>query len=421
MWGESGRSKYQHERVAATRTTALRGGFHEGAFHDGDCLLSVVEDWHQKTINAASDARDWYSKISRLILDKMLEADPGRRADASTLVRKWGRTIRWRPSSLPPPPLGEAYREEGPIDSQGTPSEYSFPTWAPQNIRKQTHRSDSISESSRIETLPGSNVVRSRSSGRYRTPTISLISQEETPERPGPSGARTYLGVPQQRLPAQRRSLSPVDPTRLSGVPWGYGGYDGADPHAMRRSISETGVDMDFLGSHSSDTLSMTSDVTWASEGVTSQTRQDHHHVPRLAATSPNQSVSIKRRPLSKNASVAAPPAVESSAVRHDTRPSSSGSSLALEPPHAAELQKDKITIDIVWTTCLAWKRGYFTSLIRRRTSTGSLFNAFPQLRAPINRLRGNDGRDQVRIIIEIVGFAVVKNAINMYPDILGR
>ncbi|KAF4842412.1 PR5-like receptor kinase [Colletotrichum siamense] len=80
IWGERGREAYQAERVEATWEFKLKGGFHEGAFHDGDGLLHVVEKWHDRAV-ALTDGRA--DALSQLIMKSMLAADPERRMTAT--------------------------------------------------------------------------------------------------------------------------------------------------------------------------------------------------------------------------------------------------------------------------------------------------------------------------------------------------
>ncbi|CAI0643610.1 unnamed protein product [Colletotrichum noveboracense] len=89
IWGEYGRSQYQTERFQATRETILKGGFHEGAFHDGDCLLDVVAERHRRTIAATGESEPWWSRLSDLILTRMLVPEPRDRATATELLHEW--------------------------------------------------------------------------------------------------------------------------------------------------------------------------------------------------------------------------------------------------------------------------------------------------------------------------------------------
>ncbi|OHE99731.1 serine/threonine protein kinase [Colletotrichum orchidophilum] len=66
-WGEYGRIMYQKDRVLETRESPLNGGFHEGAFYDGNpfgaCLLNAVDSWHSKAISYAGEESQWLSEI----------------------------------------------------------------------------------------------------------------------------------------------------------------------------------------------------------------------------------------------------------------------------------------------------------------------------------------------------------------------
>ncbi|KAI8303581.1 Serine/threonine-protein kinase chk1 [Colletotrichum sp. SAR11_59] len=94
IWGEKGREAYQAERVRATREIRLRGGYHEGAFHDGDGLLHVVEEWHQRAVEITGGKAE---ALSQVIIKFMLAADPDRRvfpALEDTLSRLKGNSGR---------------------------------------------------------------------------------------------------------------------------------------------------------------------------------------------------------------------------------------------------------------------------------------------------------------------------------------
>ncbi|KAF0329873.1 hypothetical protein GQ607_003046 [Colletotrichum asianum] len=90
IWGEKGREAYQAERVRATREIRLRGGYHEGAFHDGDGLLHVVEEWHQRAVEITGGKAE---ALSQVIIKFMLAADPDRRYTAAQAFQAFATAI----------------------------------------------------------------------------------------------------------------------------------------------------------------------------------------------------------------------------------------------------------------------------------------------------------------------------------------
>ncbi|KAK2770976.1 tein kinase 4-like protein [Colletotrichum kahawae] len=86
IWGERGRDAYQAERVEATREVRLKGGFHEGAFHDGDGLLHVVERWHDRAVALTNGKA---GALSQLILKCTLAADPDLRKTAAQVFQEF--------------------------------------------------------------------------------------------------------------------------------------------------------------------------------------------------------------------------------------------------------------------------------------------------------------------------------------------
>ncbi|KAF4912226.1 Serine/threonine-protein kinase [Colletotrichum fructicola] len=95
IWGERGREIYQDERIQRTRQTKLKGGHHEGAFHDGDRLLDVVENWHERVISKENSCRRLRgvdhndSHLGNRIAPSEVHATaPNRLANAPAFIRK---------------------------------------------------------------------------------------------------------------------------------------------------------------------------------------------------------------------------------------------------------------------------------------------------------------------------------------------
>ncbi|KAL0937523.1 uncharacterized protein CTRU02_207254 [Colletotrichum truncatum] len=244
VWGEHGRSKYQQERVAATRETHLKGGFHEGAFHDGDCLLDIVESWHKRTVDSANEARDWYSKLSRIIFDHMLVPEQKKRADASTLRQIWSQVLTCGPAQNSAVPDGISNRstsmqftEDVASLSEGT---LAFHFRQDKQITDADHNKKletalrTVDEEAAAESLKSSPVSHGQS------PNLGLFPQNPK-DRFELSGVKSYLDSPPNSLFAWRRRSSQAEPTGSRSDPWGLTDGGVKDSTAMERSVSDTG------------------------------------------------------------------------------------------------------------------------------------------------------------------------------------
>lgn len=121
IFGEEGRMKYQAERVARTRETDLNGGHHEGAFHDGDCLLDVVGKWHEKAIQHQNGIEGLTKRLSDLILNHMLVPDPHHRASDAALVHEYWIEIKQDYATVAHDPQAHpAAATKPPVRSQST-------------------------------------------------------------------------------------------------------------------------------------------------------------------------------------------------------------------------------------------------------------------------------------------------------------
>ncbi|KAK4206185.1 hypothetical protein QBC37DRAFT_381340 [Rhypophila decipiens] len=91
--GNGHRLKYQEERQTATDKTQLRGGYHDGCFHDGECRLPVVDEIHLSVLESI-DQDDIISPIvSKIILDHMLVANVAERSNARNAYAAWKREL----------------------------------------------------------------------------------------------------------------------------------------------------------------------------------------------------------------------------------------------------------------------------------------------------------------------------------------
>lgn len=84
--GNEGRLEYQQRRREETDKTPLRGGYHEGCFHDQQGRLTVVDQTHAELGQNEDDTVKW---ISELTLERMLQADHDQRWPADELLRAW--------------------------------------------------------------------------------------------------------------------------------------------------------------------------------------------------------------------------------------------------------------------------------------------------------------------------------------------
>ncbi|KAK5655745.1 hypothetical protein OQA88_5282 [Cercophora sp. LCS_1] len=87
--GETERLEYQGRRCEETRKTKLKGGFHEGCFHDGSCRLRVVDEEHRSVLTCADGDDIISTVVSDLILDYMLIANPTDGHEADAVFEKW--------------------------------------------------------------------------------------------------------------------------------------------------------------------------------------------------------------------------------------------------------------------------------------------------------------------------------------------
>nr|XP_036589064.1 uncharacterized protein CTRU02_01111 [Colletotrichum truncatum]KAF6800706.1 hypothetical protein CTRU02_01111 [Colletotrichum truncatum] len=405
VWGEHGRSKYQQERVAATRETHLKGGFHEGAFHDGDCLLDIVESWHKRTVDSANEARDWYSKLSRIIFDHMLVPEQKKRADASTLRQIWSQVLTCGPAQNSAVPDGISNRstsmqftEDVASLSEGT---LAFHFRQDKQITDADHNKKletalrTVDEEAAAESLKSSPVSHGQS------PNLGLFPQNPK-DRFELSGVKSYLDSPPNSLFAWRRRSSQAEPTGSRSDPWGLTDGGVKDSTAMERSVSDTGRIMLSLPAArgESDKVSVMSGATAvAEEGIRGIPPLDPHVIEAESIFPPGLQLFQQRQLESPYSMQFTQPYAFSRSHR-----ASQVSPRSHHPPpnvldYAYTQAKKLITMEMVWTTCLATKERRATSWFSRRTSSWSLFNAFPELKAPISRLKGNDGRDQIFLV----------------------
>ena len=90
--GEDGRRRYQDDRCTMTQGTPLKGGFHEGGFHDGTCRLPIVGEKHQAILKLVDNDDPISAKVSDIILNGMLVADPQGGSTAEEIFHEWKQT-----------------------------------------------------------------------------------------------------------------------------------------------------------------------------------------------------------------------------------------------------------------------------------------------------------------------------------------
>lgn len=123
--GNEGRLEYQQRRGEATDKTILRGGYHDGCFHDHECRLPVVDDAH---IQLEQRGDKTLTTISRLTLNGMLQADHDQRWTAEDLLRAWTEfQHQWPGQVVGPsrPPSLVTLRSEPPHSLRQRSAEYT--------------------------------------------------------------------------------------------------------------------------------------------------------------------------------------------------------------------------------------------------------------------------------------------------------
>ncbi|KAM7215402.1 hypothetical protein V8F06_009263 [Rhypophila decipiens] len=105
VWSIKGnihRLKYQEERQKATDKTQLRGGYHDGCFHDGECRLKVVDEIHRSVLESI-DHDDLITPIaSKVILNHMLVANVAERSNARDAYAAWKKEVDAVRHRVPP-------------------------------------------------------------------------------------------------------------------------------------------------------------------------------------------------------------------------------------------------------------------------------------------------------------------------------
>jgi len=71
----------------------LKGGFHEGSFHDGTCRLPVVEEQHRAVLGLVGDDDHISAEVSGIILNYMLIANPHDGFTADAIFGEWEETL----------------------------------------------------------------------------------------------------------------------------------------------------------------------------------------------------------------------------------------------------------------------------------------------------------------------------------------
>ncbi|KAH9234893.1 hypothetical protein K456DRAFT_1583650 [Colletotrichum gloeosporioides 23] len=401
IWGEYGRSQYQTERFQATRETILKGGFHEGAFHDGDCLLDVVAERHRRTIAATGESEPWWSRLSDLILTRMLVPEPRDRATATELLHEWFGT----------PKLVSHYSD--PIQ----------PSTRPGTISSEQDYNPRLSRRSRV-TVPNvhqklNSVVQMEDGEEFddcaQQPTafqglplrILPPPGEESQCRPDTSGLISesihQFGNSKYNYDGQSGPTDKLDPS--------LGRYLG-DVATRKRAVSEGRVERPAPPERRAegDNTSMVSGTTVVGE-------------PGSYQLPPRSSLWQPKPPLAPTQQPEAGP----SSARHHERKLSDHVTKFYSPPdfnqtgphrprpassHRTFIQ-ETATIDRVWTECLVRKeeeRSY--SKLMRTSSTWRLFRSFPQLKVAANKLRGTSGRDQIFLVDDSVSMIKHQTAI---------
>ncbi|KAL3303928.1 serine/threonine protein kinase [Colletotrichum asianum] len=394
IWGEKGREAYQAERVRATREIRLRGGYHEGAFHDGDGLLHVVEEWHQRAVEITGGKAE---ALSQVIIKFMLAADPDRRYTAAQAFQAFATAI----PTLESDNITQNYMFER---RRGWPT--APLSLAPLATRSQTTPPESaiadqspipISHSSRISSMQTSRP----SIAPFLTASPGLMEPSMTPLDPSmnengrlvnalhiqsqvdPRHGSQNLSIrssPEVQLTASYPSLTVFhnvfhhEPSTLP--------IEGPDP-ILPIQFGSNGIEAIATEAKQPSSRTYPPALVHHSRYSTQNGRIDH---PRLLSNGESTPREIQQPNTFRHARTS--PTDDDATLRSGSDEESQ-SETSSEPP---------ITIDQIWKDC-------FEPGIRTTNNFGRKFwfnsdidplRVFPALEDTLSRLKGNSGRNQV-------------------------
>ncbi|KXH57866.1 serine/threonine protein kinase [Colletotrichum salicis] len=364
----------------------LKGGFHEGAFHDGDpdgpCLLNSVDEWHCKATSYAGDESHWFLAVSRFLLSGMLSMDPRERIEAFKLHTAWKSKV------FNGPDLVEPHE-----DLHRALTKSSWP-YSASRRRRETTPLSRLSVENSPETVDPTHSIGSRSESN---PDIILQSPEEMRNEIDPETACQQNAQMPQRFNTV--------PHRLKH---GSGGFWNHEDHLYVPGANHAASENNRGSFH------------WHG---TPELRPVEHFANALnieaQATAPtdvrNEAIGAPGQPT--RPSIASNPTMnvfrDENLPGQQERLPSYTPQLGPFPPNQAQWNTDPtfpheanidiLTMATIYNVCIEGKDRP-RSPFRRSPSTKTKFKgrpleAFPQLVSALQKLKGEKGRDQMFLV----------------------
>ncbi|KAK1839314.1 tein kinase 4-like protein [Colletotrichum chrysophilum] len=391
LWGERGREAYQAERVEATREIRLKGGYHEGAFHDGDGLLTVVERWHERAVDLTGGKAE---ALSQLIVKSMLAADPDRRKTAAELLENFTAIIPTLESDSSPRNYMSKRQQGWPLSplSLATRSQTT-----PIGPRDAYQSPTPIARSSRVSSMQ----TNKSSIATFLTASPDLMEPFMSPLN---VSTHEYTR-PVDALHIGRRSDPQFGPQNNSSGP----GCKGKLPASYSLPSQQEGPFFDETSSSRFGTNRTSLPIRTGSNRKKTTAQEPGRQSPRIL--SPVST--LNSRPATNVGSTMSPQHLSNgessshvfqqpSALQH-AKPSLAGITVgsgSVERSQRKTSSEPPITIDQIWQTCFEpggrSTHHFGRKLLRFNSETEDPLKAFPALQKTLKRLKGNNGRNQV-------------------------
>ncbi|KAF6834234.1 tein kinase 4-like protein [Colletotrichum plurivorum] len=393
IWGEHGRMRYQTERNRRTKTTKLAGGNHEGAFHDGDRLLSVVKEWHDKAIQSSEGSGIFTEELSRIILELMLVAEPQDRASkAAVIYQRWTDIQR----------LMRSQQHRFTLATMPTVRTDPVPA-ARQLPRSQSashapgDRPSGPNQPSRAADVPHYGPIIYASPGARNDP---------APGQPGLARSQSTSYTPDSRSP------DPNQPSTATEVPH-YGSRIYASP---MQSLWIPPEDVPPLSEEPSETTVETG-LGLTEEGYLPQyPSRVNDQRPRQPTNPSRHFVNHKPPGRQPHGSTSASQSAENGPARDDSRsrysnvmPGDPGpSNLPPNPLQRSNTMLELPDVDEIWDRCFEGAGsissfGNLGQLLNRNKKTRDPLIVFPDLKKLLERVKGAKGRDQIFLVDDSV------------------
>ncbi|KAH8889148.1 hypothetical protein GQ53DRAFT_843190 [Thozetella sp. PMI_491] len=366
--GERERCRYQDMRSEENSCGVLTGGLHEGCFHDGECLLPIVEQMHSNALQSKFPNDNISVAVSELIITKMLVADPGERPDAITVHRIWE---RWQLSP-----------------TTATINHYPFTSHINGRGREPVAGSPFPPHASLDRELPDYTPVATNGTFRNSTaPSDDTLGIRQYPPPPPP------LSIPHYTAPHNSHFLSPpsLRTPELMITPPDNGIHYIPEPEYRYSGYEPTHVPGHQLNGIMDN---ITGFPLLLTQQPLSQAREPPVEPP---------SRSILREPTQpqgpsdhRNEPVAARPnsrPVSGPVLRPIPRPSSTRRPVSL----SSLIRSDKITVNEIWSKCIKHKKRKW----RPSNAQPDLLTQFPALKEAMEQVKGPGGRarDQIYLV----------------------